>query len=279
MKSEDAEVLEAYKDIRECVQSILRSRLQTQILLSLCRGIKTLGQLREVTGSSSQAIIPKIRKLESLHLVEGENREYRLTPVGKVVSSGIDDIIRTIGTFRRHDDFWANHYIEAIPKPLLKDISDLLDSEIVIDANADIFRSYANFLQILKDADRIWGVSSVTTPGFTEAIVGRVREGIDVDLVVSRDIAEQLALQEPYKECLRALAGYPNFRLRATDKEMKLGVTVTDKCLSLGLYKKDEITYDRSMDLISCDEKAIRWGERLFNYYKERSRIIDANAL
>jgi len=278
MKSEDAEVLEAYKDIRECVQSILRSRLQTQILLSLCGGMKTLGQLREVTGSSSQAIIPKVRKLESLHLVEGENRAYRLTFIGKVVSSKIDDIIRTIGTFRRHDDFWANHYIEGIPKPLLDEIGDLLDSEIVIDADADIFRAYSNFLQILKDANRILGASSVTTPGFAEAIVGRVREGIDVDLVVSRDIAEQLA-REPYMECLGALAEHPNFKLRVTDKEMKIGVTVTDKCLSLGLYKKDEMTYDRSMDLISCDERAIKWRERLFEYYKKRSMIIDANAL
>ncbi|MDI6903167.1 MAG: DUF1724 domain-containing protein [Methanocellales archaeon] len=278
MKSEDAEVLETYKDIRECVQSILRSRLQTQILLSLCGGMKTLGQLREVTGSSSQAIIPKIRKLESLHLVEGENREYRLTSMGKVVSSKIDDIIRTTEAFRRHDDFWANHYIEGVPKPLLDEIGDLLDSEIVIDTDADIFRVYSNYLQILKDANRILGASSITTLGFAEAIVEKVREGITVDLVVSRDIAEQLA-QEPYEECLGALADYPNFKLRVTDEEMKIGVTVTDKCLSLGLYKKDEMTYDRSMDLVSCDMRAIKWGERLFEYYKERSRIIDTNAL
>lgn len=279
MKSEDAEILEAYKDIRENIQSIFGSRLQTQILLSLYGGVKTLGQLREVTGSSSQTIIPKIKKLESLHLVEGKNREYRITSIGKVVSSKIDDIIRTIGTFRRHDDFWANHYIEGIPKPLLGEIGDLFDSEIVIDADENIFRAYSNFLQILKNADRILGISSVTTPGFTEAIVERVREGIEVDLVMSRDIVEQLAPQEPYAECLGVLADHPNFKLRVTDEEMKLGITVTDKCLSLGLYRKDEITYDRNMDLISCDERAIKWGERLFEYYKERSKIIDMNAL
>ena len=279
MKSEDAEILEAYKDIRESIQSIFGSRLQTQILLSLYGGVKTLGQLREVTGSSSQTIIPKIKKLESLHLVEGKNKEYRITSIGKVVSSKIDDIIRTIGTFRRHDDFWANHYIEGIPKPLLDDIGDLLDSEIVIDANADIFKAYSNFLQIIKGADRILGVSSVTTPGFTEAIVGRVREGIEVDLVMNRDIVEKLAPQEPYAECLGVLADHPNFKLRVTDEEMKLGITVTDKCLSLGLYRKDEITYDRNMDLISCDERAIKWGERLFEYYKERSKIVDMNIL
>lgn len=56
-------MLEIYKEARTDIQAIYRSRLMTEIILSLNEGIKNLSQLREITGSTSQALIPKIRKL------------------------------------------------------------------------------------------------------------------------------------------------------------------------------------------------------------------------
>jgi predicted transcriptional regulator len=52
-----------YARIMGDIQALFRSRLQIQILLALADGTKTLAHLRDVTGSSSQALIPKIRGL------------------------------------------------------------------------------------------------------------------------------------------------------------------------------------------------------------------------
>ncbi|MEN6396721.1 MAG: hypothetical protein ABFC78_09590, partial [Methanoregula sp.] len=58
------EPLDIYNTTYKQVQSLFSSRLKIQILLSVASGPRQLSQLRDVTGSVSQAIIPKIRSLE-----------------------------------------------------------------------------------------------------------------------------------------------------------------------------------------------------------------------
>lgn len=266
--------VEIYGKIREDIQQIYRSRLQTEILLSLIESNKTLSQLREITGSTSQAVIPKIRKLESMHLLEVQNHEYQLTPSGKVIASKIADFSRTLEGINRHSYFWTNHYMEGIPDALLNDIGDLFNSEMISDSNVNIFNVYQNYLKIVKEAGYIYGIASIISTGHADVIGERIIEGIPVELVVSHDVALQLK-EEPYLSKINTLANYKNFKLVVTDENIKVGMTVTDKCLSLGLYKKDGVTYDTTTDLFSFDRKAIMWGERLFEYYHERSDILE----
>jgi predicted transcriptional regulator len=107
--------------------------------------------------------------------------------------------------------------------------------------------------------------------GHADAIAERACKGIQVQLIVTNDVAEQLR-QEPYVEKIEALKGYTNFRILVTNENVKFGLTVTDKCLSLGLYKNDGVTYDTTTDLFSFDQIAVNWGERLFEYYKNLTR-------
>lgn len=117
---------EKYNEMEDDLQAIYRSRLLTEILLSLNDSSKKLSQLREITGSTSQAIIPKLRKLETDHLIEAKEREYYLTPVGKIVASGVADSFATVGTVNKFKYFWSTHYIEGIPTPLLKEIGTFI---------------------------------------------------------------------------------------------------------------------------------------------------------
>ncbi len=140
--------------------------------------------------------------------------------------------------------------------------------------NVNLFNVYTNYLKIVKEARHISGVSSVMSPGHADAIGERIIEGIPVELVVSRDVALQLK-DEPYSSKINTLADYKNFKLMVTDENIKVGLTVTDGCVSLGLYKKDGVTYDTTTDLFSFDQRAIAWGKRLFEYYSERADILE----
>ncbi|MDW7728046.1 MAG: transcriptional regulator FilR1 domain-containing protein [Candidatus Methanoperedens sp.] len=173
-----------------------------------------------------------------------------------------------------HSYFWTKHYIEGLPVTLLNEIGDLFDSEIVRDTNANLFNVYTNYLKIVKEARHISGVSSIMSPGHADAIGERIIEGILVGLIVSRDVALQLK-EEPYSGKINALVNYKNFRLMVTDEDIKVGLTVTDGYVSLGLCKKDGVTYDTTTDLFSFDQRAISWGKRLFEYYSERADILE----
>ena len=96
---------EIYNEMEDNLQGIYRSRLLTEILLSLNESSRKLSQLREITGSTSQAIIPKLRKLEEDYLIETKERQYCLTPVGKIVASGIADSFATVGTVNKFKYF------------------------------------------------------------------------------------------------------------------------------------------------------------------------------
>jgi len=265
------DIFEVYGKAIDDIQTIHRSRLLTQVLLSLRGNKKTLTQIREVTGSTSQAIIPRIRILESQQLIESTDHEYYLTPLGKIVTSKIADYIMTMGGIRQHRYFWANHYLEGIPTQLLNDIGCLYNSRIIADTNVEIFNVYKNYLKILNEAEHIYGVAPIMSTGHADAIAERVGKGIPVELIVSSDVSEQLK-QEPYEDKIEALKEYTNFRLLVTDENLRFGLTVTDKCLSLGLYKRDGVTYDTTTDLFSYDQMAVKWGERLFGYYKDMTR-------
>jgi predicted transcriptional regulator len=255
------------------IQALFRSRLQIQILLALGEGNQTLAHLREVTGSSSQALIPKIRGLESQMLVEQKNYEYILTPLGQVLSGRIIDFVSTIGAIRKHKDFWGNHDLTGIPSEFLFDIGKLLNADLVFDTTEDVVHVYTLFLKILREAGYIHGAASMMAPGMGEQVFERVVEGIPVELIVDQEAAGALQT-DPYAPLLSQLRDHKNFKIHVSRVPFRIGLTVTDNCVSLGLYKKDGKMYDSTMDLYSVDPDAMAWGERVFNYFKERSDLL-----
>lgn len=264
------EPLEVYNTSYKLIQSIYSSRLKIQILLAVAKEPKTLSELREITGSTSQAIIPKIRSLERLSLIEPFNHGYMITPVGKILATKIGDFVMTIGEIMKHREFWAGHDIEGIPQPFLYEIGDLIGSDVKFDTTDNMFHVYTHFVTLLQQAAYIHGISSVMSPQVADVLAERVIAGVPVELIVSRNVAGGLK-QEPFASKIQLLRPYGNFHIWITDEPLHLGITVTDKHLSLGLNSRANNVYDSSADLYSSDPKARDWAERLFRYYRNRS--------
>jgi predicted transcriptional regulator len=111
------------------------------------------------------------------------------------------------------------------------------------------------------------------SPGLAEALTERVIAGSPVDLIVSANVLGILT-QEPYHSQIQKLGEFPHFHVWVTDEPLRIGITVTDKHLSLGLNRSDGKMYDSSTDLYSNNPQAIRWGLRLFSYFLERSKPL-----
>ena len=264
------EPLDVYNNTYKLIQSIFSSRLKSQILLSVVEGPKQLSELRDVTGSTSQAIIPKIRSLERLSLIEPCDHGYGITPIGRILATKIGDLVMTIGELMQHREFWATHDIEGIPHPFLYQIGDLIGTEVKFDTTDNMFHVYSHFVTILQQAEYIHGISSVMSPAVADVLSERVIAGIPVELVVSHKVVEGL-MQEPFLSKIQELKQYKNFKIWVVNEPLNLGITVTDKHLSLGLNKTINNVYDSSADMYSSDPKAREWAERLFQYYRDRA--------
>lgn len=267
------EPLEVYNTSYKLIQSIYSSRLKVQILLSVVRNPKTLSELREITGSTSQAIIPKIRSLERLSLIEQVDHGYTITPIGRILATKIGDFVMTIGEIMKHQEFWAAHDIEGIPEPFLYQIGDLINSDVKFDTTDNMFHVYTHFVTILQQAGYIHGISSVMSPQVADVLAERIIAGIPVDLIVSHNVAEGL-MQEPFLTKIQQLKPYQNFKIWMVDEPLHLGITVTDKHLSLGLNNRINAVYDSSADMYSSDPKAREWAENLFRYYQNRAKLM-----
>lgn len=259
--------LDVFERYYKAIQSIYGSRLMVQILLSVEPGGTPLSTLREVTGSTSQALIPKIRKLESLTLVEPQGAGYAPTTLGMLIRQKISDFSFTMGTLTAHQSFWEDHDLSSVPWPLLESLGDLLNAEVIYDTGTDILHVYYHYLQLISEANEIYGVSAVMSPGLAESLGGRVTQGIPVHLLVNTSILPLLD-KEPYRSQINALDTFDNFHVWLVDRPIRFGMTVTDTCISLGFYKRNAEIYDSSTDLFSRDPRAVAWGRRLFDHLK-----------
>ena len=262
--------IDYYSEVMGEIQSLYRSRLQVQILLSLLEKQRPLSELREITGSTSQALIPKIRRLESANYIDIRDYQYFLTPVGTVLAGKMRDLFMFQAVVTRHKKFWSDHYIGWIPEPFLSLIGMLSKADLVSDTQKDIFNVFLNFLKSIKDAERIRILSPKSSPAHMDAVVKRVEEGIPVELVIGRELAEKFT-QSPYVEMIQELAGNTGSSIRVVEKPLKMSLCMTDTCVSLGLFRTDMTTYDNTSCLSGTDENAIAWGERVFEYFRDIS--------
>jgi predicted transcriptional regulator len=157
--------IKIYEKHQKLIHSLYNSRLKIQILLTLLHHNASLSQLREVTGSTSQALIPKIRSLENQGLIEAANYEYRLTPLGGVVAMNVEGFVQLMGGIDQHHTFFTDHDLSDLPAAFLLSIGDLYDAEPKQDTTTDMFYVYSHYLEILRDAEYIHGISSVASPG------------------------------------------------------------------------------------------------------------------
>ncbi len=266
--------LESYNEHQKIIHSLYSSRLKIQILLTLQNQQSSLSRLREITGSTSQALIPKIRSLESQMLIYSKNYTYILTPLGRVVADSMAGYIDLMAGIDRHKEFWASHDLSGLPVESLRRIGDLQDSEVEMDTQVDIMHVYSHFLKIVRESEYIHGISSIMSPGIAETVAARIVKGTPVELVVNEDVISMFG-REPYTSQVKQLVKFPNFKVYLLNDALKIGITVTDKYLSLGLYKSDSNLYDSSTDLFSSDMRAVAWGEEVFKYYRDRSTLIN----
>jgi predicted transcriptional regulator len=268
------EPLDIYNKNYKLIQSIYSSRLKIQILLAIAKEPKPLSELREVTGSTSQAIIPKIRSLERLSLIESCDHNYAITPFGRIIVTKIGDFIVTMGELMQHREFWATHNIDGIPEPFLHSVGALFNSDVEFDTTDNMFHVYSHFITILQQAEYIHAISSVMSPTVADILSERIMAGIPCELIISRSISEGL-LQEPFLSKIQKLQTYRHFKIWIVDESLNLGLTVTDKHLSLGLNKKINNVYDSAADMFSTDITAREWAEQLFHYYRDRAVLLE----
>ena len=267
------------KSKRSAIENTLRlaacSDLRRGILICLDSGKKSLSDLRDELEVSSTTAIHALRELEKGNLVfQDEDRNYALTKIGKVITLKLADFISMIEVLKKHEDFWLTHDFSGIPPHLVEKIGWLKDSVIIEAPATDVLKVFTNFVDILKNAKEIRGVTSMFIPDFGSLLRElTIEKNVDVELVLTEEISEGIN-----KEILKRIFADKSSKLKLymMKEDVKVAFTVTDYLLSFGLFNIDG-TYDWNKDLISYNRKAIEWGRELFEWYCKRAEEFIVN--
>jgi len=252
------------------------SDLRRRILVSLRAGKKPLSGLREELKVSSTTAIHALRELESEKLVfQDVDRGYALTKIGEIVALKLTDFMDAIEVLKMHEDFWLTHDLSGIPPQLLEKIGWLKGSTLLEAPATDFFRVHTEYINMIRTAKEIRGVSSLFIPEFSSLFENLVVDKkMDVKLVVTKEVLKKI-LEIADQDLLKRVLSDKRFKLRLymMKEDKKIGLTVTNEFLSLGLFNLDG-SYDWNKDLISSNQKAIAWGHELFKYYAKNSKSV-----
>jgi predicted transcriptional regulator len=263
-----------YDIAEESLKSFTRSKVRTKILLCLKEGAKGTGDLEKEMGIRNTTILHAIKEMIDSDLVTRADKGYRLTNLGKIQACMLDEMIDFVLALEGHRDFWQTHDISGIPIDLLKRIGMLAHSDIIASDHFDPLKTQNYFLKEIINSKQIYGVSPIMMPDFPLLIATLVKKGSGVNLILTTDILK--IIYKDHRDLVRELLSHENFVLYHIDESVTTAFTVTDSLLNLGLFRIDG-GYDLASDLICMGEDAIKWGMELFDFYREKSVLIEGD--
>lgn len=274
-------ILKIYEEVKDDIKFLGISSVRMKIMLCLNDGPKKTKQLRKLTGMQSSTILHGINELEKHNLVLREGNTFHLSEMGIVILPKLVDITKTIFVLENNCSLWLNHEIQSIPPDLLMEIGCLSDSEVVEADITDIMKTHGNYLDMVSKSKRVKGVSSFIHPEYVGIYTDLMKNnGVKVELVLTDKVIKEMIKSIDTKGLKDFISLYTkgNLTLWRLDEEVKVAFTVTDKFLSLGLYKKDG-RYDSLRDLVSENSDSIKWGNKLFDHYQKKADKIELKRL
>ena len=258
--------------MNELLNIISASDKRRNLLILLNRGPREWDEIKQILQVTSTGMLPQIKILEEEHLIEREGRKFFLSPVGKVLATQMEPLIRVMDVFDRNRKFWQEHNIGVLPHEILINIGDLGDYQIVEVPDEDLF-NINPFLQNLANARTIKGISHTVHPKFPEFFTALAKKGAASSLIFTPNVFK--IVSENYPDLLRQYLGYKTCTLYVSNENLKFSFAVSDSYFSISLFYTSGI-FDSKHDVTSHDPSALRWGDQIFSYYKKQSRKIES---
>lgn len=247
------------------------SEVRLEIILSLMEGAKPLSDLQSDTGRRNTTILHALSDLAEINLVEQVERNYMLTSLGFMEGALRGASVDMAETLERFQDFWLSHDVSGIPPDLMLRIGVLKDTQLIKMEELHLDRVHLRFLELLGESETVHGISPIFHEDYITIFARLLEKGAEVELILTGEILEELESEVGIKSML-PFVEEGSLKLFRRD-DLSVGLTVTDKILSLGLFNLHG-TYDYSMDLISSKPGAREWGLSLYNYYRKGATEI-----
>lgn len=258
---------------KRLLDTLLFSEKRKNLMILLRDGSRNLAEIRQILNVTSAGMIPQIRILEQRDLIYQDDRGYSLTDTGRLLSNQVYKLVQTVDVIEKNETFWNQHAIDAIPIQFLERIRELGDYQILDIPLENIAEPPEPFVENLLQSGMIMGAAPNFDPAYPSLFIHLAQQNINISLILTRNVFDK-AISE-YRDEIHTFLQFDNTHMFVSESDIKTAFVTTDIMFYMTLFFKNG-TMDLQKDLISFDQSAIKWGEGLFNYYKEQSEEIES---
>lgn len=251
------------------------SKKRSKAFLFLRDGPKTLNELKaHLKVKSNPEIHPMLKGLLTENMIEKQGETYILTQLGENASYYLKMFYDTTEVIDKHEHFWNTHDLSTIPKEFLTRIKELRNCELIRLDDCDLCESHKEFLENVSKSIRFRGAACIFIREWIYLLSELSNEEIPIEIIITSEIYEKI--KKEYSVELENGLKNPNARMYVCDEPIGMSFATSElftdeKFFSLSLNFKNGLGHDHKQDLIGFDPEAVKWGNDLFEYYKERS--------
>ena len=251
-----------------------RSEMKLTIITKLLEGDKKLAELAQILDTRQTTISHILKEFETLEFIKKSGGLYSLTPLGQIEAKICKATLTGTRVVKKYRDFWLTHDISGLPDQSISAIGALDDSVIVTSADVDLQKVHKTFINdVLSMSTNIKGISPIFHPDYIEVLKKVLKSGGQIDLIVNSEVLQKALSSNDAAEVQPYISDQ---KLRIyLNEDLKFSLTVTENCISLGLFNLSGM-YDYLSDLQCKTSEGIEWGKNLFyKIYAESPRILE----
>jgi predicted transcriptional regulator len=251
---------------------ISASDKRRNLLILLNKGPREWDEIKQTLHVTSTGMLPQVKILEDEHLIKREGRLFSLTPIGKVLATHMEPLMKTMEVFDRNLKFWGEHNLEVLPPEILNHIDEIGNYQIIENSDEEIF-DINTFLKNISNSKVLKGISHTVHPRYPNFFLDLAKNGVESSLILTPGVFR--VVREKYRDMLEEWLDCKTAHLYVPEHDIKFSFVVSDSYFSISLFYNSGV-FDSKNDVVSFDPSARKWGERIFSYYQKQSKKIDS---
>jgi len=245
-------------------RDVLGSSVKTDVLLTVAAMPSETDQLIESIDASESAIYNALGDLDRRGLVRTVDGRREVTGSGQLVADLLEqqeNLCRLLD-----DDYWETHDVGALPRRFRLRLTELAGAEPFRAPDTDPHAA------VRKVVDRVEETESrldIVTPIYQAEYELAMPDWEDARLVIDTTVLEE-SLERAGS--LAEARIFDETEVRVMDVDV--GIGLTDDYVMLSLPTIDG-QYDSRTEVFATGERALAWGQDLYDYYWERATPSD----
>ena len=253
--------------VEDELKYLTNSEIRLKVLVDLLGGPLKIRDINRSSLLSYSSVSSNVHKLCKEGYVEKIHNSFRLTNLGFIYITILMDFHDVVTTISDFSDFWLDHDISSLSLDDLMKLSSLEGSELIKCNYTDIYKTHKEFKRIFKDSKHLKVIFPYMHPEYPKLIRRLIIKGVKVELIVSESILNSV-VKDIGKDVVKKGLIEGNFSLKYLDEDIKIALAISNKFVSVGLFKTDG-TYDQNRLLLSDRKKAIIWGLNIYKSYDD----------